>query len=442
LRNPAYYIGKVAAAGTLRLRKGEPFVRFVRTLCAIGMALGLSGAAIDTFAQSDSQNPSGSSATFAEDVAFLRQHTSVIVLRDAGGTARLAVTPRWQGRVMTSTAHGLSGQSFGWINRKLIASRQTLAHFNPLGGEDRLWLGPEGGQFSIYFAKDAPFDLEHWYVPKALDTLPFEVIATAAHQVMLQSSFDLTNYTGTHFAVQIRRTVRLLEPATVWEKWSLHAPPGVTLVAYESQNVLTNAGSQAWRKESGLLSIWILGQFQPSPDTTIVIPIREGADTELGKPVTSDYFGAIPADRLKVTSSTVYLRADGRFRSKVGINPRRSLGTLGGYDAAHHVLTIVQSDQPAGVTDYVNSLWKIQSDPFGGDAVNAYNDGPPAPGVAPMGPFCELESSSPAAALAPHESLSHTHRTIHLSGSPDQLDLVAHAVLGVSLADIQSAFGT
>ena len=90
---------------------------------------------------------------------------------------------------------------------------------------------------------------------------------------------------------------------------------------------------------------------------------------------------------------------------------------LGSYDADNKVLTIVQFNQPAGVTDYVNSLWKLQDNPYGGDAANSYNDGPPAPGAKPLGPFYELESSSPAAALAPGKSLTHVHRTIHLTGA-------------------------
>jgi hypothetical protein len=92
------------------------------------------------------------------------------------------------------------------------------------------------------------------------------------------------------------------------------------------------------------------------------------------------------------------------------------------------------------VTDYVNSLWKLQDNPFEGDAVNAYNDGPAMPGAKPIGPFYELESSSPAAALKPGESLSHVHRTIHLSGSKPALDAVARATLGVSLDEIEGAF--
>jgi len=76
----------------------------------------------------------------------------------------------------------------------------------------------------------------------------------------------------------------------------------------------------------------------------------------------------------------------------------------------------------------VNSQWKIQEHPYGGDAANSYNDGPPAPGEKPMGPFYELESSSPAAALAPGQTLEHVHRTIHLKGDEKDLDAVARVV--------------
>ena len=55
---------------------------------------------------------------FADDVAFLRQHTTLIVLGGAGG-AQVAVAPEYQGRVMTSTADGTA--SFGWIGRDAVA---------------------------------------------------------------------------------------------------------------------------------------------------------------------------------------------------------------------------------------------------------------------------------------------------------------------------------
>jgi len=85
-------------------------------------------------------------------------------------------------------------------------------------------------------------------------------------------------------------------------------------------------------------------------------------------------------------------------------------------------------------------MWEMQDAPFAGDVVNSYNDGPPAPGEKPMGPFYELESSSPAAMLAPAESTTHTHRTIHLQGDKALLDAIAQKTLGVSLQEIESVF--
>jgi hypothetical protein len=379
--------------------------------------------------------------TFEDDLNFLRQYTPVAILKSREGTGLVAVTPAWQGRVMTSSAQSVRGRSFGWINRKLIGSGEQLQHFNPLGGEDRLWLGPEGGQFSIYFAPGASFDLDHWFVPAALDTLPFQVKRQSRDSISLEASLDLTNHSGTKFSVLLHREVKVLAASTAWQLLGAPQARNVNVVAYQSRNTLTNAGRGSWRKDTGLLSIWILGMFNPTPAAAIVIPTAPGPEAQLGPRVTSDYFGAIPADRLKVTDGAVFLRADGQLRSKIGVNPRRSLGKLGCYDAMHQVLTIVQFDQSRGVTDYVNSLWKIQNDPYGGDVANAYNDGPPAPGVPPMGPFIELESSSPAAALAPGGQLTHTHRTFHLKGPESELDRISIAVLGVSLAQIKDSLG-
>jgi hypothetical protein len=100
----------------------------------------------------------------------------------------------------------------------------------------------------------------------------------------------------------------------------------------------------------------------------------------------------------------------------------------------------VSFTRPAGASDYVNSMWEIQKAPFAGDVVNSYNDGPPAPGAAQLGRFFELESSSPALALAPNASAQHVHQTIHLQGDEAKLDPLARAALGVSLAQIKGAF--
>ncbi len=378
-------------------------------------------------------------ASFGDDVAFLKSHTELLVLSDAAGKAKVAVAPALQGRVMTSTAGGDAGAGFGWINRELFASGKLQPHINVFGGEDRFWLGPEGGQYSIFFAKGVPFDLEHWFTPAALDTEPFEVVKHSGNRAEFRRSFAVTNYSGTVFNVAVNRTVQLLSTKDAWKRLGLPPADGVDVVAFESVNRLTNAGERAWTTESGLLSIWILGMFNPSPTTTIVIPFKPGPVSELGPAVASDYFGVVPSDRLVVKDRVAFFSGDGQFRSKIGVNPRRCRPILGSYDAANHVLTLVQFSFTPGQTQYVNSKWEIQSQPYAGDVANSYNDGPPAPGAKPLGPFYEMESSSPAAALAPGRSLEHVHRTLHLRGPEAELDRVARAALGVGVQEIASA---
>lgn len=379
---------------------------------------------------------------FKDDLEFLKKHTSVITLTAEDGRAMVAVNPDIQGRVMTSTALGPEGLSFGWINRELISSGENNPHINAFGGEDRFWLGPEGGQYSLFFKKDSPFDLEHWFTPPPINEGAFDLVARDERQVILKKDMNLVNYADFEFKIKVDRTIRLLPDA---ELEALGVPLGGKLswVAFQSDNRITNAGEQPWKKETGLVSIWILGMFNPSPDTTIVIPFKTGPEEELGPVVNDAYFGKVPADRLKIADGVIYFKGDGQYRSKIGISPLRVLPFCGSYDAANRVLTIVHLTLPDNPAEhsYVNSMWEIQKDPYAGDVVNSYNDGPAAPGAKPFGPFYELETSSPGAILNPGESLRHVHTTLHLQGEEKDLDPIARKILGVSLDEIKKAFG-
>jgi hypothetical protein len=368
----------------------------------------------------------GSAVTFGEDVDFLRRHTETVVLSDARGATQVAICPALQGRVAVSTTGGQSGPSFGWINRALIASGKLVPHMNVFGGADRFWLGPEGGQFSFFFPPGAPQDLAHWQTPAPIDSEPFELVDQAQDHVILRKSMRLTNASGTEFDLKIEREVRL------------------TKGGFESRNRVTNTGTTPWRHESGLVSIWIAGTFAPSPATVIVLPYRLPPDSDPGQVVQSvvndHYFGRVAPHRLLVKERAVYFRGDGQSRAKLGIRPCHAQPALGSYDPDAGLLTLVHYTLAGGTHDYVNSLWEHQPDPYAGDVVNAYNDGPATPGAAPFGPFYELETSSPALALAPGESFEHVHRTVHHVGAPEHLEGAARSALGVGIDEIAAAF--
>src|SRR5262249_12652833 len=113
---------------------------------------------------------------FQSDVAFLRTYTDLRLLTDASTGAQVAIAPEYQGRVMTSTTGGQDAPSFGWLGRAAISSRTKQPHMNVFGGEDRFWLGPEGGQYSLFFKPGDPFDLEHWQVPEPIDWGAWEIV--------------------------------------------------------------------------------------------------------------------------------------------------------------------------------------------------------------------------------------------------------------------------
>jgi hypothetical protein len=367
---------------------------------------------------------------------FLKKHIPVIELKRKNSAVLLV--PAWQGRVMTSTSEGDGSYSFGWINRELIASGKLLPHINPFGGEERLWLGPEGGQYSVYFPKGESFTFDNWQVPAFLDTSPFELVSSTDTSALLAGEAILENYSGSVFKLKIEREVTIPGEKEIKKETGIDLN-GLSAVVYRSANTLINMGKNAWSKNTGLLSIWMLGMFNPSPSVIIVIPVNRGEEKLLGPRVNDDYFGKIAADRLKVTDTHIFFRADGKSRGKVGIQPLRSTGTMGSYDAENKILTLLICRLPGGITDYVNSSWQIQENPYSGDALNAYNDGPLEDG-SQMGPFYELESSSPAAALKPGERLEHIQFTFHLTGDLKKLDNISRQVLGVSIDDISKAF--
>jgi len=377
------------------------------------------------------------SGTFGYDLDFLKKHQKTVVLKRED--AMVAIIPGYQGRVMTSAANGMNGMSFGWINYKLIESGENAAHFNNYGGEERLWFGPEGGQFSIFFAPGVPFAFENWQVPAPIDTDTFDLIAANDTVAFFTKNIQLLNYSKFSFNLKIDRTVTLLTKAQIESRTGVAIPAGVQPVAYETENLLTNTGKINWTRENGLLSIWMLGQLISSPTNIVLAPFIEGPEEKLGPVVNDTYFGKVPADRLKMSNNLILFKADGLQRGKIGLSPMRAKNYIGSYDYGQKALTIVFYNKPENNTSYVNSMWEIQKKPFGGDVLNSYNDGPLEDG-SQMGPFYELEDSSPAAELKPGENLKHVNITIHLTGEESSLDSILKSLFGISAEEIRQSF--
>ena len=388
--------------------------------------------------------------TYEEEIAFLKKHTEIIELSSGG--SRVAIAPAYQGRVMTSAAAGPASPAFGWINPEVIANgikpeaeRADLTkHIHVFGGEERLWFGPEGGPFSLFFPPKVDQVFANWKTPAVIDTESFDTVGKPSPRTAtFAKSFQLPNRAGNVLSMEVQRTITLATDKELAQNLGMPVPEGVQAVAYSTANAVKNSGEKAWTRETGAPSIWMLGMFKPTPRTTIVIPFKAGTDSELGPRANTEYFGKIPDSRIAYDESTIFFKGDGTERGKLGITPKRSKGIAGSWQADTGTLTLVRiqpgKEDASASWPYVDSQWKEDVDPFGGDVINSYNDGPPEPGAKPLGPFYELESSSPALLLKPGESYTHTQTTIHLTGPREALDAIAIKTLGVGLAAIEKS---
>lgn len=387
--------------------------------------------------QNSNQMKDYKKGSYGYDADFLKSNgIDYVELSDEKNMAKIMVVPGLQGRVMTSTAQGNEGLSFGWINYDLIQSGEKSKQFNPFGGEERFWLGPEGGPFSVYFEQGKEQVFDNWVVPAVLDTESYEVKEKSSASVTFEKNTSLVNASGTEFRIGINRKISLLSQEELYSILKVELPSDIfNVTAYKSENSITNIGENPWVKKNGLLSIWLLSMFNPSPETTVFIPYNMNTK---GPVVNDEYFGKVPSDRLIADHGTVYFKIDGKYRSKIGIPPGRAKNLCGSFDAVSNVLTLLWVSLPDKPAEYVNSTWGEQKDPYAGDVINSYNDGPVNGKV--MGPFYEMETSSPAAALKSGESLSHVQCVVHIQGDKMQLVKVVYQLFNLRLDEIESKF--
>lgn len=413
-------------------------MRFSRLVLPLGLVFLASCG--DREAERDELHPRA--PTYHQDVVFLARHTKIHVLRDAGG-GRVAVAPDWQGRVMTTSCQGEEGRSLGWIGYRNIRSATTPPgnqdgqQCHRFGGEEYLWLGPEGGPHALFFASGAPFEANSWKVPAGLDAEPFEVVSGSDAAVQMRKDLELTNRAGTKFHVRIARAVQILDKSAIAQWLGVPVPDQIHHVGYMSTNSITNLGKQKWSPEKGMLSIRLFSKFRPSLGTHVVIPL---ATTGEGPAVSTDFADNVELDdsRLRVTEDRAFFKVDGAFRSKIGIPPQKAKSLLGSWDPEHNRLTVIRFNLPeqAATLAYPRSQWQDHARPYAGNAASVSNGG------APMGGYYEIESSSPALPLSPEETLTHVLATIHFEGDRELLENLAEELFGVGLEQIEGAFQT
>ncbi|MEM9987512.1 MAG: DUF6786 family protein, partial [Bacteroidota bacterium] len=322
---------------------------------------------------------------------------------------------------------GMQGYSHGWFNHTLIQKTVPEVPAAYIGGESRFWLGPEYGQFSVFFDPGAEQVEANQRAPHDLDWKRFELIDRDSLMVSYGGQMKVINAAGYEFDLKVMRRVKLLTSALIQEKLKLESLAEVAQVAFETETVVENYGNDPFDPDSGLIAIWELGCMHTSPENVVIIPLDSDSAA------ITEYFTPL-GERGLIRDKTLFYRADAEGINKIGILPADVRPLMGSYDPSRELLSVVTFSFYPQDSLYVNSLPENKA-PYAGDVINIFN-GEVVPEINRDIPFFEFESSSSAGILHSGDQMYHRQSTYHFEGSPEALSPIAEAVFGLRLDQI------
>lgn len=378
--------------------------------------------------------------SFGQDLSFFSKY-GVETMILSQGDSTIAVSPALQARVMTSSFDGSKGPSLGWINRVQLAFKKADFQKIQLGGEDRFWVGPQGGDFSIFFTGGALINESNWKIPAFLASEPWNLVGRNAYRAKFEKLAEFENNKGTKFKIKAEREISVLNRKHVGDVLGIQIPESVDMVAFQSFNKLTNLGDKRWTPEGGLLNISTQSCFNANRKTYTFIPYRAGEPAKFGDIVRDNFFDVVASqndgNRLVIDPSFIKYKTDGRGLGSIGISPLRSEGIALSYDEVNSILTVIIYIKPADMRSYLPASWRRASDQFDGDAITIFNNGATGGSNAPADAYYEISTYSPALSLEAGKSQFHLQRTFHFHGSEYDLGLISYKLAGISIGQLR-----
>lgn len=356
--------------------------------------------------------------TFGYELEKLQAIEGLEVLED--GDAMIAISGPFQARILTSSAKGKAGKSYGWVNLGMIEKGEHDSTMAYLGGESRMWFAPEWGPNALFFPKGIEQSNATMRAPFDLNNKKFKEVSRTDNSLSVEGKMQIKNNNDYTFNLAIQRTVELLPRAAIEANLGITLPNEMASVGFSATTIVENIGEEQFKQENGLIAIWELGCMLTSPDTRVIIPLSQVTDS------VTEYFTPI-ADRVKIENEVVYYKTDALGINKIGIPPQYAKNVMGSYSPSNQLLHIATFSFEQD-SFYVNSVPNNES-PYQGDVINIFNGNPEIP-------FYEFESSSSAKELKLNEKMRHQQSTYHFEGSEATLNKIAQAVLGVSLEEI------
>ena len=367
---------------------------------------------------------------YSNTLSKLKERTSVVELFENEGPSRLIVCPELQGKIICSSYNGSKGQKNGWVAEAFYNSKKF--DIKNIGGEDRLWIGPLGSQFSFYYQQIVPLSENNWKIPQDLSSGIFHVNSKTNSKISMHRSIQLTNFIGTKFKLKIERNLNILDKVEIENELSISLKPSIKYVAFESENKLTNDGQIPHLKETGLVSLWSAGMFQGTDDTFVIVPL-EG---NISKDSIYASMGKLTEERYRIEEDVLLFKTDGKYRSKIGVPSKFAPARYGCYSKSMNRLTLIEYTFNS-TGKYSKTGPEFQKEPFIGEAIPVYNNGPMDLRMSKKSSFYELESLSSMEELKPGESINHSHKVYHFSADFKELQSLSKVLLGFDLIKLE-----
>ena len=328
--------------------------------------------------------------SYQDALNYLAQKTSVVELYDQLG-GRVAVSPEWNGRVLTSTCDGLKGNSFGCVNARAIDAER----YEYFGGED------------------------HWTISPL--THPFAIESIRESKAVLQRALQTTDALGKKIELKLSRSISLLnrQKIGVWfgdDVTDALEQENVSVVAFRTENTVQS-------HEHAHIASRQRGMFNASPHAFVIISTSPQRFDAAPLPMDIDYLGGAPHRRIRHISQALLVRADGLGRCQVTMPYSASPSILGAVDLRQGTLSLWTFDLPGDSEE---------------DIVRIYNSGFTQAYGLDWAAQYEVNCFSAARKLLPTESLVYCQHTLHLAADDSTLGDLVHQLFDVSLEEIKS----
>ena len=349
-----------------------------------------------------------------------------VVLCGSDSKKIVVVAPSLVGRVICTGSGGLHGTTDSYISEDQIAKGFTKslpgAKWASFGGEERVWLAPEGGEYALFFSKGKPQTQENYTVPESLNSTKFQVteISADGKSVTFTAGMSLVNFIGSRFDLEVSRTISLVESCPYVQEFK----GKIDFVGFESHTYIKNIGKKPWTKKTGAMSIWTIGQFLAKDNSVVIMPYRCGSNEVLGAPVSTEYFRLLTLDGnptprrfWTVENNVVLLKASGVVQTKLELMAKRSLGRIAAIDLKGFVMNILDFDFYPELEYVASYPLPYDGNPYVGGAASTFV----LSKLHPVSPSYELECCSPALFLQPGEKFGHVARTYRLRSDKNSL---------------------